>query len=106
MNEIFGTEDPVAALDQLSKSSFQPCLEALTSGETSSPKDCAACVAEHPLFTISQKSHELFHSGMLAWMMRTYPSFAGDVLAEPWMSNAQLRVETEVERRDITIWDD
>ena len=93
-------------IDSLIRSGFQPCLVALTSGETLSPDDCAAYVASHPFFTISQKSHELFHSGMLAWMMKIHPSFAAAILDEEWMSKErQLRVETEIGRRDITIWD-
>lgn len=106
MDEMFLDEDNDAELNRLIKSSFQPCLEALTSGETASLADCAVYVAAHPFFTISQKSHELFHSGMLAWMMKAYPAFASIVFDEPWMSKARLRVETEIERRDITIWDE
>ena len=85
--------------------SFQPCLEALDGSPPSSFDEYVKYLISHPLFTISQKSHELFHSGMLAWMMKEYPIFVGAFFKDSYIdwSQARVTVETEMEHRDITI---
>lgn len=85
--------------------SFQPCLEALDGSSPSSYEEYIKYLISHPLFTISQKSHELFHSGMLAWMMKEYPIFVGAFFEGSYIdwSQASITVETEMEHRDITI---
>lgn len=105
---VFGDlcEDPEAE-EELSEAwpiGLGPCLVALDNLD--SYDKYKVYLREHPLFTISQKSHELFHSGMLAWMIKKYPRFAGVFFNElDYAKNGELIVETELDHLDVVIMD-
>lgn len=49
---------------------YQPCLEANTDVDSVNPLNMIKKLGEHPFFTISLKSNEWFHSGMIAWLIK------------------------------------
>lgn len=82
---------------------FQPCLEML---DLSVNRDAyVTFLINHPFFLISQKSHEMFHSGMFAWMIKEYPVFAGAFFPDSYIewNKGGFVVEIEQENRDITL---
>jgi len=88
--------------------SFHPCLEVIVDTELVSRgfSAYAEILETNALFQISQKSHELFHSGMIAWMIRRCPAFGEVLFPNSYMSTAgdnDIVVETEKKHRDITI---
>ena len=85
---------------------YQPCLEVIMDVDSVSQLEMIKKLGEHPFFTISLKSNEWFHSGMIAWLIRKYHVF-GDVffpnVCMGKCSDSDMIVETEKDRRDITI---
>lgn len=83
---------------------FQPCLEALDGNHPGNYLQYQKYVVEHPLFLISQRCHELFFSGMFAWMIKRYPGFAEAFFGNTinW-AKQKLVVTEEEDWRDITI---
>ncbi len=85
---------------------YQPCLEAITDGDSTSSLKMIKKLGEHPFFTISLKSNEWFHSGMIAWLIRKYHVFGDVFFPNACMgkcSDSDIIVETEKGHRDITI---
>lgn len=84
---------------------FKPCLKAYTPTDITL-EHYADYLLGHPFYIISQRSHELFHSGMLAWMMKFNHRFIDVFFPNACLGNAkqqQIHIETEMDRRDITI---
>jgi hypothetical protein len=63
-------------------------------------------LVEEPLFHASLGSKELFHTNLLAWMARTHPEMAREVLA-PWLVTASGpsvdQVRCEFRRLDLVV---
>lgn len=85
---------------------FRPCCVALDETGVCTWRQYAEYLVHHPYFHVSLKSHELFHSGMFAWMIDKHPIFAEAFFPEYPFNGAKLRVETEWQNRDITIIDE
>lgn len=71
------------------------------------PKDCCEKIArlrDSVVFSMSQGSHELFHTNIWAWLINKDNDFIKDFFRT--IDGTFLRVEREQGNRDLTIWMD